>query len=257
MNRLHEPAKFQQFQAAFAARIRDPEGAPLPEQVPERRMRAYEELVFNNIEGFLLACYPITRKLLDDQQWDRAVRRFVIEHRCSTPLFREIPAEFLHWLEDKFEALFPSLPFLPEFMHYEWLELAVSVAPGELNEQELDVAGNLMEGIPVLNPTSELACYHYAVHRIGPEFRPQQSDDQLHCYLLYRNAEDEVRFIQLNPVSARLLELLQQHQLSGREALLQIAREIEFRDPESLLKMGSQQLQEFHQAGVLPGTRRK
>lgn len=256
MNRLPDSTGFKQFQDGFAARIRDPQGAPLPEQVPERRMRAYEELVFNNIEGFLLSCYPITRKLLDDEQWHRIVRRFVIEHRCATPLFREIPQEFLEWLDDKFDELFPTMPFLQEFMHYEWLELAVSIAADEVDLKQIEIAGNSLDGIPILNPTAQLACYHYPVHLIGPNYQPQQSDGQIHCYLLYRDVEDDVQFIQLNPVTARLLELLQQQEISGREALLQIAQEINNQEPETLIAAGGEQLDQFRQAGVVLGIRR-
>jgi hypothetical protein len=256
MNMSPDTEVFKQFQDSFAARIRDPEGAPLPEQVPERRMRAYEELVFNNIEGFLLSCYPITRKLLDDEQWEEIVRRFVIEHRCATPLFREIPKEFLVWLGDKFDQLLPSMPFLHEFMHYEWLELDVSISPAEVDLREIDINGDYIDAIPVLNPTAQLACYYYPVHKIGPQFQPQQSDGQAHCYLLYRDVEDRVQFIQLNPVSARLVELLQQQEITGRAALLQIAGEINHQEPDALVELGRNQLQEFLQAGVLLGTRR-
>jgi hypothetical protein len=256
MNRLHDSQGFQQFQGGFAARIRDPQGAPLPDQVPERRMRAYEELVFNNIEGFLLSCYPITRKLLDDELWEQVVRRFVIEHRCATPLFREIPKEFLDWLDGKFEELFPTMPFLQEFMHYEWLELVVSIKDDEADLNSVDTAGDCLDGIPVFNPTVELACYQHPVHQIGPAFQPQQADGQIYCFLLYRDAEDQVQFIQLNPVTARLVELLQQQEISGRDALLQIAHEINNTEPEALIAAGGEQLEQLRQAGVILGIRR-
>ncbi len=257
MNRLHETTGFKDFQAGFAARIRDPQGAPLPSQVPERRMRAYEELVFNNLEGFLLSCYPITRKLLGQGQWDQTLRRFVMEHRCASPLFRDIPKEFLDWLEDKCNELFPSMPFLHEFMHYEWLELAVSVSPAEIDPWEIDATGDYFTTPALLNPTAQLACYNYPVHLIGPEFKPQSTDGQIYCYLLYRDTADQVQFIELNPISARLLELLQQQEITGREALLQIAGEINHNNPEALAESGRTQLQELHHSGVLLGTRRR
>ena len=257
MNRSHESAGFQNFQAGFAARIRDPLHAPLPEQVPERRMRAYEELVFNNIQGFLLACYPISRNLVPDEQWNRIVRSFVIEHRCTSPLFREIPKEFLDWLEGKFDEFFPELPFLQEFMHYEWLELAVTISPQEIDPRQIDTEGDYINHPPLLNPSAQLACYSYPVHLIGPEFQPQQSNGQVHCYLLYRDVEDQVQFIQLNPVTARLVELLQQQEISGRDALLQIAGELNHDDPDALVEMGRDQLDALHHAGVLLGTRRR
>ena len=55
---------FQEYQYAFAAHIRDPRANPRPPGVPARRTRVYNELLFNNLEGFLLACFPVTRKVL-------------------------------------------------------------------------------------------------------------------------------------------------------------------------------------------------
>jgi hypothetical protein len=53
---------FQDFQMAFAARLRDPRANPRPAGVPPRRMRAYEELLYNNIESFVGACFPISKR---------------------------------------------------------------------------------------------------------------------------------------------------------------------------------------------------
>ena len=255
MNGLHDMGDLNAFQSSFAARIRNPAGEPLPEGIPERRMRVYEELLFNNLEGYLLACYPITRKLLGED-WHATVRQFFIEHRCESPLFREIPREFHDWMGDKEAERFPTLPFLTEFMHYEWLEMAVSISPEEADSDLIDPQGELLSGRPVLNPSAELACYHYPVHQIGPQFQSQQSDGQIYCYLLYRNLQDQVQFKLLNPVSARLLELLQNRETTGREALLQIAREIEHNDPEALIEAGRDQLEMLRDGGVLLGTRR-
>ena len=117
--------------------------------------------------------------------------------------------------------------------------------------------GDYLSAPPLLNASAQLACYSYPVHLIGPEFQPRQPDGQVHCYLLYRNDKDRVRFIQVNPVTARLVELLQQQEISGRDALLQIAAEINHDNPDALVEMGRTQLHELHRAGVLLGTRRK
>ena len=259
MNRLPDSARLTgalaDFQAGFAARIRDPEGIPLQAGVPERRMQVYEELLFNNLKGFLLSCYPISRDILGESRWNEVARAYFKQHRCETPLFREIPKEFLQWLEGKVEDLFPDLPFLYEFMHYEWLELAVTVAADELGSQTMDSSDDLMDAEPVFNPTAQLACYHYPVHRIGPDFLPQQPDGQLYCFLLYRDHDDQVQFIELNPVTARLVEVLQQSAMTGREALMQIAEEINHPDSDSLVLAGAEQLEGLRRSGVLMGTR--
>jgi hypothetical protein len=240
---------FQAYQRAFAARIRDPRSAPRPSGASAKRMKVYEQLLYNNIESFLVACYPITRKLLGARDWRRTVRRFFAESRPTSPLFRDIPKTFLDWMQTQEQAQ----PFLTEFMHYEWLELAVLTSPDEAHEA-FDPHGDLLSGVPVLAPAVRLACYAYPVHRIGPRFKPAEPDGHPWCYLLFRDADDAVRFITLNPVTARLLERLQQTLCSGLEALADIAHELG-REPESLLEAGREVLEELRRAGALLGTR--
>lgn len=245
---------FLAFQTAFAARIRDPREQPRPPGVPARRMRVYQELLFNNLEGFLLACFPITRRLLGARAWRRTVRRFFAEHRCASPLFRDIPAGFLAWIEPRAAELFPQRPYLCEFMHYEWLELAVATDPEEC-AVELDAHGDVLAGYPVLNPTARLARYRYPVHRIGPRYKCAGPADTEHVYLVYRDAADAVRFVLLNTVSMRLLDMLRGTRLTGHAALLRIAQELHL-DAEAVIAAGRTLLEDLRRAGALSGIRR-
>jgi len=255
---LPEPMHFSDYQAAFAARIRDPKQAARPPGASAKRMRVYEELLINNLESFLLACYPITRKILGARAWKQAVRRFFSEQRSHSPLFRDIPKAFLDWLETRHSDLFPALPFLAEFMHYEWLELAVSIVPDETDPDAVDPDGDLLQGRPALHPTARLACYQYPVHRIGPRFKPSEPDTEAHCYLLFRAedaaGQDEVRFILLNPLSAQLLALLRDQQPSGREALAHLAGQNDPTHYEALIQHGGELLRDLRTQGALLGT---
>lgn len=252
-----EIATFTDWQAAFAARIRDPRNARLPPGAPARRMRAYEELLFNNLDGFLVAAYPITHRLLGKRAWKNTVRRFFVRHHCHSPLFRDIPKAFLDWMNDEAESLFPELPFLTEFMHYEWLELAVSIAPEEIDPAQIDPGGDLLLGRPALAPSARLACYRYPVHRIGPRFRPTVPDEAFNCYLLFRDATDTVRFIALNPLSARLLAMIRDHQPSGREALAHLAGQTAPELYETYIAAGRALLADLRAQGALLGTWRQ
>jgi uncharacterized protein len=91
---------------------------------------------------------------------------------------------------------------------------------------------------PVLDPTARLACYCYPVHRIGPHFKPHAADGALHCYLLYRDHDDVVRFTVLNAVTARLLELLRDEAHTGGEALRRIAQELNRESSKALVQSG-------------------
>jgi hypothetical protein len=255
---LPERGDFREFQAAFAARIRDPGGSPRPQGVPARRMRVYEELLFRNLEGFLLACFPITRQLLGARAWRRTLRRFMAEHRCLSPLFRDIPGEFLAWMEGQAEALFPDRPYLHEFMHYEWIELAVATCAEGSEPLQFPVEGDVLaEELQLrLNPTAQLVCYRYPVHRIGPGFKTTGPDGSLYCYLVYRDPQDEVQFLALSPLSARLLEILDTGAVSGAAALRQVAEELNHAHPNRLVEHGRTLLHELRGAGAVHLIRR-
>jgi hypothetical protein len=253
-----ETMTFTAYQAAFAARIRNPKQAARPPGASARRMRVYEELLFNNLEGFLLSCYPVTRKLLGARLWRQSVRRFFSEHRSHSPLFRDIPKAFLDWMRARGAAEFPAPPFLPEFMHYEWLELAVSIAPEEVDPAAIDANGDLLRGRPAPRPSARLACYRYPVHRIGPRFQPRAADGASYCYLLFRDERDEnrdeVRFILLNPLAARLLTMLRDQQPTGREALAHLAGQNNPTQHETFLQFGGELLRDLRARGALLGT---
>lgn len=248
-----ESADFRSFQNAFAARLRDPRGQARPAGVPARRMRVYEQLLFNNLEGFLLACFPITRQILGARAWRTLVRGFFVEHRCESPLFRDIPAQFLAWFEPRAAALQPQRPWLYEFMHYEWLELAVSIDDAA-DIDDIDTHGDLLTQRPVLNPTARIAHYRYPVHSIAPGRGRYRPDDRGYAYLVFRDGTDAVRFVRLNSLSARLLELLREGQLAGRAALLKIACELRL-DVAVTTDAGRLLLEELRRAGALLGTR--
>jgi hypothetical protein len=253
-----EPMTFTDYQAAFGARIRDPKLAARPPGAPAKRMRVYEELLFNNLEGFLLSCYPITRKLLGKRLWRQTVRRFFAKHHSHSPLFRDIPKAFLDWMQASGASQFPALPFLPEFMHYEWLELSVSITPEEGDPAAIDAQGDLLRGRPALHPTARLACYAYPVHQIGPRFKPAAADGQTWCYLLFREedaaGQDEVRFILLNPLSAQLLRLLRDQQPSGNEALAHLAGQFAPAQHPAFIQYGGELLSDLRAQGALLGT---
>lgn len=249
-------AGFRAFQSSFAARIRDPKAHPRPTGVPARRMRVYEELLYNNIDSFLLACYPITRQILGVRAWRRTVKTFFAEYRSHSPLFRDIPRGFLDWLAPRTGDLFPHFPWLGEFMTYEWLELDVVTSPEEVDWNRIDPQGDLLDGMPVLDPTARLACFAYPVHRIGPRRRPKVPGDQPHCFAIFRDASDQARFIELTPVLARLLELLLEGGASGREAVARLGREIDYPDLPRLENSALEMLSKLRSEGVLLGVSR-
>lgn len=242
---------FQQFQIDFGRHIRDPRHHALPAGVPARRMAIYNELLHNNLEGFLLACFPITRQLIGERRWPRLVRAFFCEARCQTPWFREIPREFLRWLMEA-ETLPDALPpWLTELAHYEWVELALDVMDAVVPAH--NPQGDLLDGEPLLAPALMNLAYAWPVQRIGPDYRPRKPA-QTHL-LVYRDLSDEIQFVELNPVSARLVALLAEGRRTGRAACLAIAAELAHPQPEAVVAHGAQVLSDLHAGGAILGTR--
>jgi hypothetical protein len=245
---------FQAYQYAFAAHIRDPRANPRPAGVPARRMRVYNELLFNNLEGFLLACLPVTRKVLGKVRWRKLVRAFFSGHRCRTPFFRQIPEEFVEWLRGARAGHPDDPPFLPDLAHYEWVELALQVCPLEPDAESIDQAGALLDGRPALNPVAMLLTYPYPVHRIGPRFRPTAPDPQPTHLLVFRDLQDRIRFLVLNAVSARLVAMLHEGRLTGAGALQEIARELGHLNPAAVLQGGREILDRLRREEAVLGT---
>jgi hypothetical protein len=255
MTILRAKADFKQTQYAFAAHIRDPQQHPCPQDVEDRRMNIYRELFYNNVESFMASSFPVLRKILDDVQWHTLIRDYFARHKASTPLFPEMPREFLHYLQNEHEPQDNDPPFLLELAHYEWVELALTLADEENDLKQLSSDGDLLAQHPVLSSLAWPLQYRYPVHQIGPDYQPEQPADSPTFIIVYRNQNDEIGFLEVNPVTARLLHLLTENPTrSGRSVLEQIAKEINHTDPEVVVQGGLTILQDLQARDIILGT---
>lgn len=244
---------FQDYQRAFTARIRDPRSAPRPPGAPAARMKVYEELLYNNIEGFLLACFPVSRKLLGQRRWTRMVRAFFRDHVCHTPYFRQIPEEFLGFLQDHWTLPDDFPAFLPELAHYEWVELELDTSDRQAPAH--DDSSDLCTGTLVLNPVLRVLAYRWPVQRLSPRFKPTQPPEIPTFLVAWRDTDFDVRFMTINAASARCLSLLQEDATLDIDTLTQrLASELGQPGTalrEALLVL----LNEWREAGLILGIR--
>jgi hypothetical protein len=196
----------------------------------------------------------VLHQLLGPRKWAKLVRDFFAEHRCHTPIFRQIPDEFVQYVQSERGARASDPPFMLELVHYEWIELVLSVSNKETSLAQIDPDGDLASGHPALNPILALLQYQYPVHRIGPKFKPKAPPPQPTYLLVFRDQEFSVEFIELNPVSARLVDLLQSSKLSGEKLLGKVAKELNHPDPRVVIQGGLDILRELHTAGAILGT---
>lgn len=250
------PAELLKTQLAFTGHLRDPRRPP-PPGVPDRRLQVYRELVFNNVDGLLSGVFPVLRELLGDEPWQQLVRGFFIDHRSHTPYFPELSREFLNYLESADQTVQPL--WLRELAHYEWVELAISVADPAM--PRADVAGDLLTGEPLLSPLAWPLRYQYPVQRIGPDYQPEEPPAQQTFLLVHRDPRDKVHFQEINALTWALLAGLRGEDpqfagLAGGELLEKLAGLVPQLTVQQVRDGGLQTLEQLREAGVILGVRR-
>ena len=250
---------FQDVQFIFTQHMRDPEKNPGPDGIEERRIRVYRELVYNNIEGFLANSFPVLRKIIKDEYWHGMIRDYVANHQAHTPLFPKMPQEFLQYLEHERVDHSNDYPFMLELAHYEWIETSVAMDPREIDFTGVNREGDLLQGIPVINKLALPFVYAWPVHKISPDYLPEEKPDEPTYIIVYRKMTDEVGFMVLNNVSARLIEKIQNNNTgqNGQEILTSIANELNHPDPNVVIQGGLQIMQDMYEKNILLGTRDK
>lgn len=248
---------FKDKQYAFAAHIRDPENVAAPEGIESRRMAIYRKLFFNNLYNLLGTFFPVLRKIHSDDQWRRFIRGFMQQHQAQTPYFLQLPEEFLGYLQDEFESSDDDFPFLLELAHYEYAELALAVSEKETDLSGVDPNGDLLANIPVKSALAWSYAYHYAVHRISPDSLPGEPEGQPVYLALYRGSDGNVGFLELNAITAALLDAVEfnEDNKTGEQLLRALAGKINYPDADALVAHGADALLEMRQLEILSGTR--
>ena len=147
-------SSLHELQSRFAAHIRNPDEVPAPEGIEDRRMGIYRRLFFNNIRNFLGSYFPVLKRIYGPAGWAVLARDFYVEYRAQTPLFPELPREFLRYLLDTREPRSDDPPFLKELAHYEWVRQSLAV---DDNDLPADPPSELPLTITLLDKSMKLA----------------------------------------------------------------------------------------------------
>jgi hypothetical protein len=248
---------FQQHQLAFTATIRSPEQNPTPDGIEERRMNIYRELVYNNIEDLLANFFPVLKLITPHSRWHEIVGSFIASHKSKTPIFMKLAEEFVIYLQTGFCPQSDDPVFLVELAHYEWVEISLSVATGEPDWDRINRHDDFTSGAPYLSPFTWPLHYQYPVHRIGPNNLPTRPATT--HLLVYRDTTDEVRFMEINAVTARLLQAIKinaqsETKANGVQLLQKVATDLQHPNPDAVISGGLQTMHEWFKRDVLLGT---
>ncbi len=216
-------------------------------------MAIYRDLFYHNVQSLLASTYPVLRKILSDKQWHRLMRDYFAKHQAHTPLFPQMPKEFLRYLEQEREAQPDDLPFLWELAHYEWAELGLSIDSREVDCQQQSSPDDVLGAKPLLSPLAWVLAYRFPVHKISPDYQPTEAPEQATYLVIYRDPKDTVHFAELSPISAHLLALIEAApgQQSGQALLDSIVTELQHPNPQAILQGGQDILQDFYEKHIL------
>lgn len=260
------PASLQAFQRSFGQFLRDPHHVKRPKGVPKRASDIYHSLLFSNVKEFLDTCFPVCQSMISPARWQRLCRVYFRDWHAHSPMFTDIPAEFVTFLQ-KAEHKQPLPAWFAELAHYEWIELAVDIHPANLADYiaihtDESLAGAnvadvlvtaLHTGKLTLNPSLQNLHYRWPVHQLSPAFKTRK---RVETYMLvYRDHAHEVRFMHINPMTSALLdfmaEKIAQAGTLDSHLLAAFAEVIHYPEPAQLHSFGMQLLTDLLDKSVL------
>lgn len=242
---------FQTVQKQFTHAIRNPEQAKPKSEDEARRLAVYQSLFFNNITNFLESGFPVIFDILTEEQGIELTRHFFAEHHCRSPYFAQISKEFVEYLSSAPDCLSAFPDWLPELAHYEWMELDVSI-----RKTSAPVSFWKDESFPNrlrVSPLASLVSYAYPVHLLGPDFTAPEMSDNRHYYVIYRNHDDGVDFMVLNPLTAMLINMIEQSDeaMSVEAVVTSLCKQVPALPPQQIETGAQQTLSEMLKRGIV------
>lgn len=243
----------QAYQAAFTAHLRNPAAHKPPAGVSRQRMGVYREIVFNNFLASVSACFPVLRDILGKRRFSQLVRQCFFSQHFHSPLFQEIPASFVDFLQ-KIELAPMALPdYTAQLAHYEWIELALSrqldpATDNGLAETTVEMS-DLLHRVVRLTTAHRLLAYDFPVHQLS---KKNPACAQVATFLLvYRTPQFQIRFVQLNALTYQLLQALQSPSASAHTHLQKLAHTLPHLALQSVIDFGLQTLHNLHLQGAI------
>lgn len=175
-----------------------------------KRLKEYRRLVRNIMHDAMTQAYPITREVLEEQEWQELVDAFIRDHNCQSPEIWKLPKEFYMYVRDADHPTTLRYPFLTDLLYFEWIEIEVYTMPDE--DVECTSSGDYLTDPLALNPERRLIRLTYPVH-LHPA-RDSIKFQGNYFVLVYRHpGTSEVRFTNISMLHAWILERMEQENI--------------------------------------------
>lgn len=206
------------------------------------RLCIYHEHVRKKIRQTLKRAFPLTHHVLSPAQWNQMIMTFLAEEECSSPFIWTLPKTFAAFAKKQDYAQQFNIPYLSDLLDFEWIEIEIYMMPdqckGTFNRPKI-----VLEEVLSLNPENRLLTFSYPVFEKQPLPRPMKKG--VYFLFAFRHHESkEVQFMSLSPFYCRVVDLLKNGNLTGRELLTQAATEFKL-DLDKILAKGEQFLKDL------------
>jgi hypothetical protein len=216
-----------------------------------RRLLVYRELVRGTLRQALELAIPRSMARLG-ATFDEYFERFLSERGPASHYLRDVTGEFLEFCAPSWQADTRVPAYVEDLARHEALHIQIA---GAARDPEAPRApGFELEQSLRFIAAVRLVRYQFAVHRL-PEAEsdrtfPERAPTEL---LVYRSPEHDVRYLELSPFAASLLERLLSDQ-TLRSAVEGTARAHGVELSPSLLEATARLLADLSERGVLLGS---
>jgi hypothetical protein len=173
------------------------------------KLHHYRRLVSNIINNSLSNAYPITKGLLNKEEWQELVYNFFLEHNSSDPQIWSFPYQLYEYVINSNYKEKINRDYLDDLLYFEWVEMEVSamediIIPEYKNEINID-------SITILNPYIKLFSSKFPVFH--KDIKIEDMSEGNYFAICYRNIDDfKVNFIEIDAISAIFVEKLIENQ---------------------------------------------
>ncbi len=220
-----------------------------------RRLGIYRRLLRNNVINVLTAMLERTQARVDaivPGAFERTIDEWLAAVGPRTPHLRDVPSELLAWAAPRWaeDARLPA--WIVDYAELELADFTIGVAPRPAPPPPL---GEVAADRPlVFGDPRRLVRLGWAVHEMLSDDLRAAPEKREVAILVYRDGEHRVRYLDLTPLAAAILDEL----FRGRplaEAMVEACRAAGAPLDQSVLEGAAKLLADLGERGVLLGAR--
>jgi hypothetical protein len=216
------------------------------------RFFLYRQLVYGRFFGALEASIPLTIARIGTDLVTRELREFISQRATKSRYMRDITPEFLAFVEDRWRERGLVSDGLIELARHELLTIEIAAAPDDETKSSIDEVN--LETRFRFRQSTKLVHYAYAVHVLPEDEADRTMPERRDSWVLgYRDDDHRVRFLELTPLAAAVVERLMQGECL-RDAATNGCQGIGVELNDEALATTAVLLDDFEQRGVLVGT---